>query len=65
MCMCSVPSVVSDYVQPYGTVALQAPRFMGFPRKEYQSGLSCPPPVHLPNSGIESTSCVSNGLFTV
>ena len=65
MCMCSVSSVISDYVQPYGTVALQAPRYMGFPRKQDQSGSSCPPPVHLPNSGTEFTSCVSNGLFTV
>ena len=34
----------------------QAPLSMGFSRQEYWSGLLCPPPGHLPNPGIESTS---------
>ena len=29
---------------------------MGFPRKEYWSGLAFPPPGDLPNQGIEPTS---------
>ena len=38
------------------TVALQAPLCMGFPRKEYCSGLSCPSPRDLPDPGIEPAS---------
>ena len=34
------------------TVACQPPLSMGFSRQEYWSGLSCPPPGHLPNQGI-------------
>ena len=32
---------------------------MGFPRQDYWSGLSFPPPGYLPNSGIEPTSPAS------
>ena len=35
------------------TVACQAPLCMGFPRQEYWSGLPCPPPGHLSDSGIK------------
>ena len=35
------------------TVVCQAPLSMGFSRPEYWSGLPCPPPGDLPNSGIE------------
>ena len=38
------------------TVARQAPLSMGFSRKEYWSGLSCPPPGDLPDPGIEHRS---------
>ena len=38
------------------TVASQAPLSMGFPRKEYWSGLPFPPSGDLPNSGIEPAS---------
>ena len=38
------------------TVAGQAPLSMGFSRQEYWSGLPCPPPGDLPNSGIEPGS---------
>ena len=41
------------------TVAHQAPLSMGFSRQEYWSGLPCPPPVDLPNLGIQSVSPVS------
>ena len=41
------------------TVACQAPLFMGFSRKEYWSGLPCPPPGDLPNPGIGPGSHVS------
>ena len=50
------------------TVASQAPLYMGFPRKEYWSGLPFPPPGHLPNPGTESMFSVSpelaGGFFT-
>ena len=38
------------------TVAHQAPLSMGFSRQEYWSGLSCPPPMDLPDLEIEVTS---------
>ena len=37
-------------------VALQAPLSMGFSRQEYWSGLSCPPPGELLNTGVEPAS---------
>ena len=37
-------------------VAHQAPPFMGFSRQEYWSGLPCPSPRELHNSGIEPLS---------
>ena len=49
------------------SVAHQAPLSMGFSRQEYWSGLLCPPPCGLPDSGIEPVSCVSciaSRLFT-
>ena len=45
-------SVVSDSATPW-TVVYQAPPSMGFSRQEYWSGLPCPSPGDLPNSGIE------------
>ena len=44
------------------TVALQAPLSMGFSRQEYCSGLPCPPPGNLPDSGIEPPPLMSPGL---
>ena len=38
------------------TVALQAPRFMGFSRQEHWSGLPFPFPGDLPNPGIKPGS---------
>ena len=50
------------------TVARQAPLSMGFSRQEYWSGLPCPPPGDLPDSGIEPVSLMSpalaGGFFT-
>ena len=48
-------SVVSDSLQPHGSVALQASLFMGFPRQEYWSGLPFPTPGDLPDPGIKPT----------
>ena len=44
------------------TVALQAPLSVGFPKKEYWSGLPCPSPGDLPNPGIEPSSLMSPAL---
>ena len=44
------------------TVACQAPLCMRFFRQEYWSGLLCPPPGHLPDSGIKPMSPVSAAL---
>ena len=51
-------SCVCLFVTPW-TVASQAPLSMGFSRQEYWSGLACPPPGNLPDSGIEPASLKS------
>ena len=48
-------SHVRLFVTPW-TVACQAPPSMGFPRKEYWSGVPLPSPRDLPNPGIEPGS---------
>ena len=56
MCVLS-HSVVSDSVSPWmqtsDAVARQTSLSMEFFRQEYWSGLSFPPPMALPDSGIE------------
>ena len=42
--------------------AHQAPLSMGFSRQQYWSGLTCTPPGHLPDPGIEPTSLMSPTL---
>ena len=49
------------FVTPW-TVAHQGSLAMGFSRKEYQSGLPCPPPEDLPDPGIKPTSPASPAL---
>ena len=44
------------------TIAHQARLAMGFSRQEYWSGLSCPPPWHLSDPGIEPLSLESPAL---
>ena len=41
----------------------QAPLPMGFPRKEYWSGLPFPSPGDVPDPGIEPTSPATAGVF--
>ena len=48
-------SCVRLFVTPW-TIACQAPLSMKFTMKEYQSGLPCPSPGDLPNSGIKPQS---------
>ena len=54
-------SCVQLLVTPWA-VACQAPLSVGFPRQEYWRGLLFPPPVSLPNPGIEPASPVSPAL---
>ena len=44
------------------TIAHQTPLSMGFSRREYWSGLLCPPPGALPHPGIEPASLLSPAL---
>ena len=59
--------VVSDTVETPLTVARQAPLSMAFSRQEYWSGLPCPPPRDLPDSGIEPEcpTWQADSLFTI
>ena len=43
------------------TITSQVPLFMGFCKQEYWSGLPCPPPGDLPDSGIKPISLMSPG----
>ena len=54
--VCVSRSVVSDSLQPHGTVAHQAPLSMEFSMQEYWSGLPSPSAEDLPDSGIEPRS---------
>ena len=59
---------MSSSLWPSRTIAHQAPLSMEFSRQEYWSGLPCPPPEDLPNSGIKPTSlmcpALAGGFFT-
>ena len=59
--MCSVASVTSDSLRPYG-LTHQLPLSMRFFRQEYWSGLPCPPLGHLPDPEVEPESPVSPAL---
>ena len=67
MCTKSLQLCVPLFEIPW-TVARQAPLSMGFPRQEYWSGLSCPPPGDLPDPKVEPASLMSpalaDGFFT-
>ena len=67
-CICaSYFSHVRLFVIPW-TVAWQTPLSVVFFKQEYRSGLPCPPPGDLPNSGVKSAFLVSpalaDGFFT-
>ena len=62
-CVCSQTlSCVQLSATPW-TVAHQVPLSMGFSRKEYWSGLPCPPPGDLPHPGIKLMSPALAGRF--
>ena len=56
-CVC-VLSHVRLFATPW-TIAHQVPLSMEFSRQEYWSGLPCPTPGDLPDSGIEPTSALA------
>ena len=61
LCVLSCFSSVQLLVTPW-TAAHQTPLSMGFSRQEYWSGLPCPPPGDLPDSGTEPMSPVSPAM---
>ena len=61
VCVLTHFSHVQLFATPW-TVARQAPLSMGFSRREYWSGLPCPPPGDLPDPGIELRSLTSLAL---
>ena len=58
-CLLSCFSRVRVSAIPW-TATFQAPTSMGFSRREHWSGLPCPPPGRLLNSGTEPASLLSN-----
>ena len=60
--MCAKPLQHVRLFATLWTVAFQALVTVGFSRQEYWSGLPCPPPVDLPDPGIELTSLMSPAL---
>ena len=63
LCCCLV-TVMSDSVSTPQTVACQVLPSMGFSRQEYWSGLPCPSPGDLLNTGIKPTSPVQQADST-
>ena len=64
VCVCLVSKSCTTPATPW-TIAHQAPLSMGFPRQEYQSGLTFPPPGDLPDPGIEpGPPSLTGGFFT-
>ena len=57
-------SCVGLFATPW-TIAHQALLSMGFPRQEYRSGLPCPPPGDLSNSGTELVPPALAGSFFI
>ena len=63
VCVCAQSlSCVRLFATPWAVVR-QTPLSVGFPRQEYQSGLSCPPPGDLPDPGSKPMSLMSSVLI--
>ena len=65
-CVCAHAQLLScvDFSWPHRLyVAHQAPLSMGLCRREYWSGLACPPPGDLPNPGVELAYLALVGRF--
>ena len=65
VCVCTRMCAQSCLSVTPWTVALQAPLSMGFSGREHCSGLPCPSPGHLLDSGIEPASLVTPALSSV
>ena len=70
VCVCVFSCLVMpDSCETFREVAHQAPLSMGFPRREYWSGLPFPPPGDVPDPGIKPTSLISpvltSSFFTI
>ena len=61
MCVLGCSVVSNSLVTPW-IIACQAPLSMGFSRQEYRSGLPCPSPGDLPDSGNEPASLMFPAL---
>ena len=61
-CMCAQSLWAMSDSATSQTVAHQAPLSMGLSRQEYWSGMPCPPPVDLPDPGIEPAFPVTPAL---
>ena len=61
-CKCVLTQLCLTLHNPMGTAAHQAPLSMGFPRKEYWSGLTFPSPGDLPDPGIDPMPSASPAL---
>ena len=59
--MSSVTSVMTNSAKPW-TIDCQVSLSVEFPRQENWSGLPCPSPGYLPNSGIRPASPVVSAL---
>ena len=64
-CSCCLAAKLCPTLATPWTVAHQAPLSMGFPRKEYWSGLPFPSPGDLSDSGIKPRSPVLAGRFFI
>ena len=66
--VCSITSVMSDSLPPYGLQPTRLLWSMGFSRQGYQNWLPCPPPGDLPDPWTEPLSQASpvlaGGFFT-
>ena len=64
-CMCMHAKLLSCvwFFATLWSIAYRAPLFMGFARQKYWSGLPCPPPGDLPDTGIELPSPALVGRF--
>ena len=56
-------SRVQLFVTPRITIACQTPLSMRFSRQEYWSGLPCPRPDNLPDTGTEPVSCIGREVL--
>ena len=62
VCVCTVTSVMSNSLRPYGLQPTRLVCPVGLSKQEYWSRLPCPPPGDLPDPGIKPTHLISPAL---